>query len=344
VFLRCLLESAVPAAFELRAYAFETFAMLSAFYDDAGAVAFATPLAAAGVAAGAGAVLTFHALGSRGLSLVRSPELLPGGGTRRVLVMLAVLAAAPFWVLGSWGLTRPVRLAGALARNWPNVQDELARTAVDSSAAAILALAGGFCLAAAASHGWRATRTGLKALFTVPLLIPPVLLGVAMVGFWNQPDWRGAVASTPVLLVIAKSLLILPIVAWPMAAVLAGIDRSLLESVSLAGGRWRHFLRYLFLPAVLPHLPILGLAGFLLAAAEYEVSTLLSPPGWTPFSVRLFSLLHYGVDDVVAGLALVGFCLAVVAALAATWLMREEFLGNGGVTGSRNSGQSGPFG
>jgi len=329
VFLRCLLESAVPAVFGFRAYAFETFAMLSAFYDDASAVAFATPLAAAGIMVGTGAVLTFQALETRGLSFVRSPDLLRPGGSRRLLILLAVLFAAPFWILGLWGLLHPVRLAGALARNWPNIQDELARTAVDSSAAAFLALLAGFCLAAVACCGVWGARSGVKALFSLPLFLPPVLFGVALVAFWNQPGWRGAVASTPVLLVIAKALLVLPVVTWPMVAVLSGLDRALFESFSLAGARWRHHLRHLFLPAVQPHLPLLGLAAFLLAAAEFEVSTLLSPPGWTPFSVRLFSLLHYGVDDLVAGLALVGFSLAVVLALAATWLAQREFLVRG---------------
>jgi ABC-type spermidine/putrescine transport system permease subunit II len=242
------------------------------------------------------------------------------------MVLFAVLAAAPFWGLGLWGLLHPARLTGALARNWSNIQDELARTAADSTGTAVLALASGFCLAAAACYGLRGTRAGIRTLVTVPLLIPPVLFGVAMVAFWNHPGWRGAVASTPLLLVIAKVLLVLPIVTWPMTAVLSGLDRTLFESMSLAGARWRHLLRYLFLPAVLPHLPLLGLAAFLLSAAEFEVSALLSPPGWTPFSVRLFSLLHYGVDDVVAGLALVGFALAVIVALAATWLMRRAFL------------------
>ena len=64
--------------------------------------------------------------------------------------------------------------------------------------------------------------------------------------------------------------------------------------------------------------PAVGLA-FLLSLAvglgDLAASILVVPPGVATLSIHIFSLLHYGVEDQVAGicLALVGL-LAVVAA------------------------------
>jgi ABC-type Fe3+ transport system permease subunit len=326
VFLRSTLESAVPAVFTVKAYAFETFAMLGAFYDEASALAFATPLLAVGIILGISAAVGVNALAVRGLSFIRSPVLFPEGWRRTACVLLSMLWVFPFWLLSGWGLLHPGRLIGSLSATWPNVQDEIARTVVDSASAMLVVLLIAFLAAATASYGVRILRSLTKCLFALPLLIPPVLLGVGMVVFWNQPGWRGDLASSPVVLIMGKALLLLPIVAWPIVAILATMERDLIESLALDGGGWRAFVRYLLFPAVRPHLPLLGLIAFLLAFGEFEVSTLLSPPGWTPFSVRLFTLLHYGVDDVVAGLSLVGFAGTVLVAFLAAWMTRIRFL------------------
>lgn len=330
VFLRSSLDAAVPAVFQVKAYAFETFAMLAAYYDEASALAFATPMVAVGAAVGLMAALALGRYAASGLSFTRAPVLLGPGRVRAFGVVLCALWVAPMWALGAWAVTRPLRLVQALAATWSTVWDEIARTLVDSAAAVAAAGLVALVASSAALCGARGLRPATKAVFTIPILVPPVLLGVGMVSFWNQPGWRGEFASTPGMLVLGKAVLLLPVLAWVMVVVLSTIDRSLVEAMVLDGAGWRKLLRHLFFPAVRPHLALLGLAGFLLAFGEFEASTLLSPPGWTPFPVRLFTLLHYGVDDAVAGLALVGFVTTVGFGLAVAWLARGYLLADEG--------------
>ena len=48
------------------------------------------------------------------------------------------------------------------------------------------------------------------------------------------------------------------------------------------------------------------------AWGDLAASVLVVPPGVTTLSIRIFGLLHYGVEDQVAGI-----CLALVAVFAA---------------------------
>lgn len=326
VFLRSMLESAVPAVFQVKAYAFETFAMLAAYYDEASAVAFATPLLAVGLVIGVATGVALNRYAASGLSFVTPPELFRKGRLRGVGLALCVLWVGPFWGLSVWAGLHPVRLLRALSETWPTVRDEIMRTTLDSAATAAGALVIAFFAASVACYGSRGLKLPAKILFTFPLLLPPVLLAVGMVSFWNQPGWRGDLAATPAVLLLGKTLLVLPILSWAMVAVLSTLDRSLIEASVLDGAGWRSFSVHLLLPALRPHVPLLSLVAFLLTFGEFEVSALLSPPGWTPFSVRLFTLLHYGVDDVVAGLSLIGFIGTLLFALVATWLARVRFL------------------
>jgi iron(III) transport system permease protein len=54
------------------------------------------------------------------------------------------------------------------------------------------------------------------------------------------------------------------------------------------------------------------LVSLAVAIGELSATLLVYPPGMTTIAVRLFTLLHYGVDDQVAGI-----CLALVATTCA---------------------------
>ena len=55
---------------------------------------------------------------------------------------------------------------------------------------------------------------------------------------------------------------------------------------------------------------------FVLSVGELSASLLVLPPGVTTISVRIFQLLHYGVDDRVAALALSVFAAMAAIAMA----------------------------
>ena len=74
------------------------------------------------------------------------------------------------------------------------------------------------------------------------------------------------------------------------------------------------------LPQRIPALGVAWLIGLALALGDLTASILVVPPGVETLSIHVFNLVHYGVEDQVAGI-----CLALAAALgglaaAAMWL------------------------
>jgi iron(III) transport system permease protein len=66
------------------------------------------------------------------------------------------------------------------------------------------------------------------------------------------------------------------------------------------------------------------LAVFAMAAGDLACSILVVPPGVTTVPIRVFGLIHAGVDDQVAGLCLVMFTGVATAVAAVLWLLRKH--------------------
>ena len=58
------------------------------------------------------------------------------------------------------------------------------------------------------------------------------------------------------------------------------------------------------------------------AAGELTASILVVPPGVTTLAIRIFGLVHYGVEDRLAALWLWSIVAFVAVALAGRWLLR----------------------
>jgi iron(III) transport system permease protein len=100
------------------------------------------------------------------------------------------------------------------------------------------------------------------------------------------------------------------------------IPRELLDAAQMDGaGPLRQFWQ-IAVPCRLPTIAAAGVIAFSAAMADLAASILVVPPGVTTLSIRIFGLLHYGVQDRVAGV-----CLALAAAFTllagtAMWLVR----------------------
>jgi iron(III) transport system permease protein len=89
------------------------------------------------------------------------------------------------------------------------------------------------------------------------------------------------------------------------------VPDELLESASSEGaGRMARFVR-IGVPSRWRSLAGAWLAAFAVASGDLAASILVVPPGITTIPVRVFGLIHSGVDDQVAGICLTtvwGFC------------------------------------
>jgi len=191
---------------------------------------------------------------------------------------------------------------------------ELAQSAAVGVAAATAAVAIG------ASLAWRmragAAPATLLALAAM-LAVPGPLLGLGIIRLLNQPPdsllWPLAwfydhTQLGPWIAQTVRATPIAALVLWPpLASVPAeAIDAARSEGAGAFARLWR-----VAAPMRWPALAAAWLVALAVAVGELSATILVVPPGTPPLSVRVFSLLHYGVEDRVAAI-----CLAMMAVYA----------------------------
>jgi iron(III) transport system permease protein len=150
------------------------------------------------------------------------------------------------------------------------------------------------------------------------LTIPGPVLGLATIHLLNRPP-DSPFASLAVLYDsnfapwLVQTIRALPLVALTMWPALASVPQPMLDAAATEGaGRWRQ-LWHIALPQRWLAVVAAWLVGFAVAVGELAATVLVLPPQTsTAISVRVFQMLHYGVDDRLAAI-----CLVMIAAIAA---------------------------
>jgi iron(III) transport system permease protein len=186
--------------------------------------------------------------------------------------------------------------------------------------------------------GWlaRIRRNAVKplaAMIVVGLAIPAPLWGVWVIELLNHS--QDSIFSPLTVLydrTLTAPILVQAIRALPLASVwlwsqFTSIPRDLLEAARSEGASPAALLFHLALPLRLPAVATAALIGFLIAFGEVSATLLVVPPGVTTISVRVFQLIHYGIDDRVAAV-----CLSIFGVLAILIVTAGRLSRSGGQT------------
>lgn len=233
-----------------------------------------------------------------------------------------------------WSVEKAVEMVASAP--WKH-RRELLQSGKIGVVAATIALIGGTVLAWSLRESLRETlreshhtpwlRLGL---LVTCLTIPGPVLGVALIRCLNQPLDSPLFALTwlydetmfaPCVAQIVRALPVATFVLWPA---LASVSQEGLDSATSDGASWWHRLAWVALPQRLPALCAAWLLAFAVAVGELAATILVIPPGPTTVSVRVFSLLHYGVDDQVAGLCLAVMLAVAALTISAAWLLKDR--------------------
>ena len=160
------------------------------------------------------------------------------------------------------------------------------------------------------------------AILALCLTIPGPLLGVGLIHALNRPvdsplsvlAWLYDTNFAPWLAQTIRALPLATLILWPA---LASVPQAMLDTAATEGSGWWGRLMRIALPQRWPAAAAAWLVALAIAFGELAATVLVVPPQQsTPISVRIFQLLHYGVDDRVAAISLV-----LVAAIAVlTWI------------------------
>jgi iron(III) transport system permease protein len=164
-----------------------------------------------------------------------------------------------------------------------------------------------------------AARIGLMLAGSAALLaLPGPVIGIEIIRLLNAP-------SMPTLNWLYDHSLLAPCLAQtlrglPWALLVAwsafrSVPQQLLDSVAVEGAGPLTLLARVALPMRWSAIAAAWLISLAIGLGDLAASILVVPPGITTLSIRIFGLLHYGVEDEVAGICLA--LLAIFAFLAA---------------------------
>jgi iron(III) transport system permease protein len=223
-----------------------------------------------------------------------------------------------------WSLAKCLQIAAASPMRY---RAELAWTLSVSCLSATLAVLAAIGPAWwSRSSPWRGRLLlGVTALL---LALPGPIVGLALVELLNRPDF-------PLLNWLYDRSILAPCVAlwlrglpWTiliLSAAVRSVPAEMLESAAIEGAGVLAMLRSIVLPQRAMALAIAWLIAFSAAAGDLATSILVVPPGVTTLAIRIFGLLHYGVEDEVAGICLALTLAWVVAAASAARLALGRF-------------------
>jgi iron(III) transport system permease protein len=152
-------------------------------------------------------------------------------------------------------------------------------------------------------------------LAIIGLATPGPLWGLGLIEVFGDPKWpwlNYLYDRTIAVAVLAQSMRAFPLVFFLVWQALRSIPPSMFEMAQLDGvgplGRL-----WLAARQRLAAIALAGLAAAVLAFGELAATILVVPPGIEPLSVRVFGLLHFNVEDQIAGISLVLILLHAVA-------------------------------
>lgn len=161
-------------------------------------------------------------------------------------------------------------------------------------------------------------RTALLTLFTAPLLLPGIILGLGLLLVFARLGW---LATWPGL-AIGHSLVTLPYSIRVVLTALRGIDATLEEAAAMLGAPpWRVFLR-VTLPLMLPGMIAASALSFLASFDEVVISLFLVGPRLTTLPIEVFHAIEYHADPQISALSVV-----LIALTAGLVLVVERSLG-----------------
>lgn len=324
LFLVSLLDYSVPSIFQLNLYTLTIFSEYSIRYDAVHAFLLSMPLLAVSLPAvwGLQRALRRIPLSMRKRSF--QPVLLQGLSWFRIPILTALLVSTLQWLAPLFSLFREALPSFSDTRWLASSLPDLRGTLFTGLLAALMAIP----LSWAAAEAIHARQVGCGIwwwLLMLPLAMPAPLVGIGLIHIWNGPllGWTGGY-TTLLMPALAVLLRFLPFSVLVVLSALKRQDNGCVEACLILQKDPLHGLVTIRLPLLGGALGAAGILAAVLSFSELGATLLLLPPGAGSLTIRIYNYLHYGQSDVVAGLCLVLFVLALAMGALLKWLYGRQ--------------------
>ncbi len=257
----------------------------------------------------------------------------PGRGARRLLaahtglVYLFLYAPIAILMVFSFNAARQTAFWEGFTFDWYRrllddglllhaLRNSLEVAGVTTAIAVLLGTPAALALSRPAFRGKQATRT----LLYLPVIIPEVVLGAALVTFFGAINLQLSILTV----VIAHVAFSISYVALVVRARLAGIDPALEEAArDLGAGPFETFRR-VTLPLALPGIVASALLVFTLSIDDYVITSFVAGVGATTLPLHIYSMLKVGVTPEVNAVSTLLLAVTIVLIAAAHRLLQEK--------------------
>nr|WP_280239585.1 molybdate ABC transporter permease subunit [Nocardia abscessus] len=266
--------------------------------------------------------------------MIRSARRRRSAGRRPLVLVLPAVAALAFLLVPLLGLlvrapwrTLPERLAAA------EVGQALRLSLLCASLATVICLVFGIPLAWLLARGEVPGSGVIRALVTVPLVLPPVVGGVALLLVLGRRglvgrylyEWFGvSLPFTTAGVVVAEAFVAMPFLVISVEGALRAADPRFEEAAATLGAsRWLTFRR-VTVPSVLPGIVAGAVLCWARALGEFGATITFAgnfPGRTTTMPLAVYLALEIDPDDaIVLSLVLLGVSVAVLVGLRERWI------------------------
>ncbi|MFD7027105.1 ABC transporter permease [Streptomyces sp. NPDC059917] len=187
----------------------------------------------------------------------------------------------------------------------------LTTSLVTALVASLLALTVGTWAALAAGGLGKRGKRALDALFVLPVAVPSVVVGLAVLVAFSRPPVL--LNGTSGIVVLAHTILVTAFAYQSVSAAMIRLDPAYEQAAASLGARPSYVLWRVRLPLLLPSLTAAAGLCFALSMGELSATMMLYPPDWVPLPVRIFTATDRG--------SLFGGSAVAVVLMAATLLV-----------------------
>jgi len=154
----------------------------------------------------------------------------------------------------------------------------------------------------------------------IPLLLPGTLMAIGLIRIMNRP-WLQPIYTSAAMLILIYVIRFLPIAVLGIVLFIKKINPSIIESACLVQ-KPAAVSTKIILPLIKKGALLVGFVVFAFSLVELDATALLTSPGNETIPLRIFNLMHYGADSVVASLCVI-IVLIVLALLFTVNLVRK---------------------
>jgi iron(III) transport system permease protein len=321
VFIFSFFNYGVPSLLRVHTYPVEIFAQFSAYYNEPAATALASPVIVVALV-----LLALQRLVMKERSyVVIDSSRRPSAAFHLGRVQPA--ATAFLTLIAGVGILSPLAVLAmntqaiaTFAVVWRNAGREIITTTVLSLTAATAMAVLAYVLGGLQRKQRGRRGLWLDLLLFTPLAIPATVLGIGLIYLWNRPLTQ-LIYGGAIILIIAYTARFIPLVLQAVIAGMRQVGPELLEAATLYQGKWRKRALKIDIPLSLPGLMAGWAIAFILCMGELGVTLLVIPPGMGTLSLKIYNLMHYGANQMVAALSIILIGLNLLVAASAVFFV-----------------------